>query len=161
MLPLVSVSVVPTAMLPARVIPPLPFRITLPACIAATFWFNDPRKATVPEVAVNVPLFIKSPYRFRVPPAFTVTVAPPLMVRLCADAVPVITGLLGVPALIATSVVVPGIPPHQLPAVFQSGLTSPVQVWFAFTVKVAAVLATMPQGLLITTSYWPASVATT
>src|SRR5690349_10963519 len=87
----------------------------------------------------------------------------PLIVMFLALARTVpITGWYGVPGNIVTSVVAVGTPPHQLPALFQSVFTIPIQVLPAdtFTVEMVDVCG-VPQRPVITTSYEPASVSAT
>jgi hypothetical protein len=97
-----------------------------------------PVKITVPPDAVNVPLLVMAPATVRLfPLPVKARVAPLAIVRSLTEADVLMTGELGVPEGITTSVVAPGIPPHQLEAVFQLALVAPSQVPEVVTVVVA------------------------
>src|SRR5512147_1795037 len=98
-----------------------------------------PLKLILPAVALNVPLFVTLPNKSNTPVAAIINDPPVLMVMFRAVPVPpVITGMLGADEGITTSVTAVGMPPHQLEAVFQLVLVTPIQVCAGATVIVMA-----------------------
>src|SRR5258705_4085671 len=90
-----------------------------------------------PAVVINVPLLVTLPNRSSVPVALTVNVAPVLIVMLLTVPDPPLRfGIFTATDGMTTSDVAVGIPPHQLDAVFQSVLVTPIQVCAANTVIV-------------------------
>ena len=111
----------------------------------------------LPAVVANVPLFVTLPNRSSVPLVPIVNEAPALIVIFLAVPVfPLRFGILGAPDGIVTSAAEVGIPPHQLDAVFQSALVTPIQVCPGLTVimiafDVAVDCVTQLRELVITT----------
>ena len=75
-----------------------------------------------------------------------------MVIFLAAPVAPLRSGILGAEEGITISDEEVGIPPHQLPAVFQFVLITPIQVPVAVTDKVAVADVTEPQVPLTTTS---------
>ena len=103
----------------------VPFKVMLP--VPFTWLLFMLSVAEIPTTRIPAPFnTIFPPARF--PPLIFIP-APLLMVIEFTVLVPELyTGKLGTPALITTSVELVGIPPHQLLAVFQSLLVTPIQL---------------------------------
>jgi hypothetical protein len=112
-----------------------------------------PLNPRLPAVALNIPLLRRLPYISSVPPAPTVIDAPLLIAIFLAVPRPAVSkGIFGAVDGMIISVDVVGIPPHQLPAVFQSELIVPLQVPGAETASVATFDVTVPQVPVTATS---------
>src|SRR5690606_8008888 len=128
--PLVRSRVPPTVALTLRVLMPPP--------VIARSWKLVPREpsmgwlapasVTVLVLDVNVPLLTQSPYTVSVFEPLMVSEAPLLIVmsRQTAPAASM-SGKLGTPAGMMTSVVDVGMAPHQLAGTNQSSLATPIQ----------------------------------
>src|SRR5258706_2332465 len=137
MFPLVSFNVRLMVAFPPRTTPPFPFAVTLFAVKAGIAWLLVPLKLILPDVVANVPLLIIFPKRSNVPFVPIVSDPPVLIVMfLAVPATPVRLGIFAAPDGMITSVADVGIPPHQLDAVFQSVLVTPIQVCDGATVIV-------------------------
>ena len=89
-------------------------------------------KATVPELALNVPLFVQLPLKVKVLAPEKESIAPVCMVILLQTAVELMFGYPILPTGsdegIITLVEARGTPPHQFPGLFQVASKAPVQV---------------------------------
>jgi hypothetical protein len=111
--------------LPPEITPPVPFMVTLFAANAGIDWLLA-LKLILPAVVAKVPLFTTLP-KIQCAVAEIVSVPPVLMVIFRTVPVPPARlGMFGADEGIITSVVADGIPPHQLEAVFQSVLVTPM-----------------------------------
>ena len=128
---------------PVNVAVPAVFNIeTFPEVVKPPiFWFAVPTKLmALAAPAEKAPLFTKFPLMFKT--LFNDKAAEASTVKFLQRAVPLaMFGEKGVPLGITTSVVAVGIPPHQLDAVFQSVLVTPVQFP---VVQVVLVIPTVP-----------------